>query len=217
MPIISDSEKLKGLFDKYHDPFKKLLAIIESRNENFPKPIFELIEEFNDSIAQCFQNDITDEKIESELKNAEQKITKAILVCYKSLIAFIYKDMKRFIKETKKPGLKLISEGEFYPAFMTLMGKAKLKVRNARKLELQDQLSSFIYYKEAYEAYREIDELIDEKAVAVNWTKIKAPLSLPYKIFIFIFTAIIIPVVISILFPCNFLNKVIIFCSTIFN
>ena len=104
MLVISDSEKLKGLFDKYHDPFKKLLAIIEARNENFPKPIFELIEEFNDSIALCFQNDITGDKIEAELKNAEQKINLAIIVCYKSLIAFIYKDMKRFIKETEYSG-----------------------------------------------------------------------------------------------------------------
>ena len=92
-----------------------LIAEIEVRYEKFPSPIFNEIRAFNDHIARCHREDISDLEIEDELKKAKGHIERIILDCYKFLNVELHrKVIKQFDKRTRGIDLGVINNGEFF-------------------------------------------------------------------------------------------------------
>jgi len=109
------SSQITLLYRTYNDVIKPLIAEIEIRYEKFPTPVFNEIRAFNDHVARCHRENISNLDIENELRKAKGHIERIILDCYKFLNVALHKIViKRFDKRTKGVDLGAINNGAFF-------------------------------------------------------------------------------------------------------
>ena len=193
---------LQELYKTYNEVIKPLIADYEAREEKFPTPIFNEIRAFNDHIAQCYRSDISDKEIQDEIKLAKRHIYRIVLDCYKYLDVSLYEKIQKFEKQTKHVDLTIIKDGLFYPEYKRLNTFSTKMVREAKSLESKDKDTALELYQNAYNAYCEIENLIDSSLQAVNWARRKFNIGRALKIFGW-FIAAILSGLISLSISCN--------------
>ncbi len=182
---------LKELYKSYNEVIKILIADFEAREETFPLPIFNEIRAFNDHVAQCYRDDISDDDIKGELQKAKRHISRIIFDCYKFLNVSLFEKVKKFENQTKSIDLTLIDNGLFYPRYRDLKNRTKNKVREARKTESKNNNAAFELYQEAYNLYCELEELIETHGQDIQWARWKFRLKRLLKFLGWLLTAII--------------------------
>lgn len=154
-----------------------MIAEIEVRMQAFPTPVINEIRAFNDHIARCYHENMSDDKISKEIDKAERHVVRIILDCYKYLIICLDDHLKDFENISRNIDLTKIDNGLFYPKYSLLKKESKDLVFIAKKAETIDSEDSFVKYETAYNKYCELESLIHEVNLKVNHLRIKYPIN----------------------------------------
>lgn len=160
-------------YKTYNEVIKPLIAEIEARFEEFPLPLFNEIRAFNDHVAQCYTNGVTNDRIKVEINKADAHLKRIIFDCFKYLNVALSDKIKQFEKQTRNIDLTIIDNGLFYPKYRQLSKSAIDKVREARKKESKDNDSALTKYQEAYNTYCDLENLIENSTQDVKWARAK--------------------------------------------
>ncbi len=167
------SKKIASLYTNYNEVIRPLISEIEARQEVFPAPLFNEIRAFNDHIARCHLPDKSGDQVSEEIKKAEGHIIRITLDCFKYLDVFLHDKVKRFERNTRNIDISVFDNGSFYPRFCNLQKQAVKHVREAKKSESIDSITSLNMYQLAYNTYCEIEVLIDDKTAEIRWAKVR--------------------------------------------
>lgn len=166
-------ERFNSLFDKYNSQLKPLVAKIEGRFEKFETPLLENLMAFWESIVQLHlpqnaQNNML-------LEQADRKLDESISQSYVYMISGYKDDVKDFERHTSKRTRRSFKGGLFLSDYNKWKKEANDNVRltnktRHRKWNLKysfpDFLNSYNSNEKAYNAYREISEMITDQDTA---------------------------------------------------
>lgn len=184
---------LSPLYETYNNIIKPLLAEIEVRYERFPVVIFNEIRAYNDHIARCYMKPKDEEWIHSQVKKAKSHIERMVLDCYKFLNVSLYDIViKDFDKRYKGVDLSYINDGDFIIKHRKLTKEIIVKLKEAKlKEHKEDKNESILLYQEVYNKYTELENLINENCINLNWAKAKNKTNKFFNIIIWFISAIL--------------------------
>jgi len=168
MGVAAFHEKLYELYNGYNQTIKPLIADIESKYQNFPDSIFNEIRAFNDHVARCYVQDVSDEKIKEEIDKAKSHIVRITLDCYKYLSVWLYDYFEKFKADFD---ITLIDNGEFASVFYNTQAKGIRTIREAKQNESYDKQLAYDKYQEAYNIYSELYVKIENDLPKIKWLK----------------------------------------------
>lgn len=197
-------KSLKPLYKSYNEAIKPLVADIEARSQQFPLPLFNEIRAFNDHVAQCYWDDVSQDDVKKEIGKAKRHIVRIVLDCYKYLNLILNDRVVKFEKQTRRIDLTVINNGNFYNQYKKLRELGVAKVREAKQIESRNNQKSISEFEKAYNIYTELDTLISDNLVNINWARAKFSLKRILKIILWIVAAIL-SGLISLLISCDWL------------
>ena len=160
------------LYQHYIDIIKPLIAEIEVRYEKFPTPVFNEIRAFNDHIARCHRQGISDLAIEEELRKAKSHIERIILDCYKFLNVTLHENIiNKFDRRTKGIDLGAISNGTFFMTYSSAKKFININLKAAKLLEIQDKEKSLEKYELVYNKFSELETFLIENERHICWAR----------------------------------------------
>jgi len=160
------------LYQTYNEVIKPLIAEIEVRYEKFPTPIFNEIRAFNDHIARCHREGISDSDIENELWKAKGHIERTILDCYKFLNVSLHKNViTRFDKRTKGVDLGAINNGIFFVVYSEAKKLINTHLKEAKLLEVQDKEQSLKEYELVYNKFSDLETFLSDNEQHICWAR----------------------------------------------
>ena len=162
MPFTELNSSLTELYSQYNLTVKPLLALVKSKYQNgLLPPLLNELRAFNDHIAQCYLPNISSDKIEVEIKSAENHLERIQLDSFKFLnVYFLEKIVLRFEKTTRFIDLTLVENGEFYPKYKKQKKEAKTCARKAKEIERIDKEAAMNYFQDAFNHYSNLEKLI---------------------------------------------------------
>ena len=160
--------KLSPLYNNYNEVIKPLIADIESKYQEFPDSIFNEIRAFNDHVARCYIENVTEGNINEEIKKAESHIVRISLDCYKYLAIWLH---DYFVDFKANFDITMIDNGEFAPAFYKTQVQGIKVLREAKKNESYDKQVAFNKFEEAYNIYSELYIKIEDHFPKIMWAK----------------------------------------------
>ena len=187
---MEDKKRIIALYQDYNLVIKPLIAEVEARTEQFPLPLFNEIRALHDHIARCYSDTITEVQIESEIHKAERHVTRIMLDCYKCLNLSLHDEVLLFEKQTKHIDLTVLQDGTFYPRYKTLRMKAIQTVRKAKSLESQDTNAALDAYQQSFNAYSELETMIDSVTPDLHWARIRFSVRRLLQVALWILSAI---------------------------
>lgn len=166
--------QLQPLFDKYNDKLKPIVAQIEGRFERFETPLLENLMNFWECIVQIYTSAHKDRaKI---LDRADRIIDECISQSYFYMISAYKDDVKHFERQTSKHTRERLDNGIFIGKYNSLKQIAAENISTTRltcarkwlffRSPYPNFIESYDHNKKAYEAYREISQLIDIQSTA---------------------------------------------------
>ena len=198
------STQITLLYRTYIDVIKPLIAEIEVRYEKFPTPIFNEIRAFNDHIARCHRQDISDLSIEDELRKARGHIERIILDCYKFLNTSLHKNViKKFDIRTKGVDLGAISNGTFFATYSEVKRFIKIHLKEAKLLETQDKEKSLEKYELAYNKISELEIFLIDNERHICWARAKYYSSKVLKFIAWVLAFVFSGIISSLYIPWN--------------
>jgi hypothetical protein len=196
------NEQVALLYRTYNEVIKPLIAEIEVRYEKFPTPIFNEIRAFNDHVARCFRENISDLDIENELRKANGHIERIILDCYKFLNVALHKNViKQFDKRTKGIDLGAINNGTFVTSYSETKRLINTHLKEAKLLEVQDKEESLKKYEFVYNKFSELEIFLNDNEQHICWARAKYYSSKITKLVGWLLAAIISGIISSIYIP----------------
>jgi len=198
------TDKIKLFYNAYNDVIKPLIAEIEVRFEKFPIPVFNEIRAFNDHIARCHRENISNQEIENELRKAEGHIERIILDCYKFLnVALHKKVIKQFDNRTKGVDLGAINNGTFFLSYSEAKRYITTNLKEAKLLEGQDKDKSLKKYELVYNKYSELEALLIDNERHICWARARYYSNKIYKLLWWLLAAVISGIISSVYIPWN--------------
>ena len=192
------------LYRTYNEVIKPLIAEIEVRYEKFPTPIFNEIRAFNDHVARCHRENISNLDIETELRKAKGHIERIILDCYKFLNVALHQNViKRFDKRTKGVDLGTINNGTFFAFYSETKRLINSHLKEAKLLEVQDKEKSLNEYEFVYNKFSELETFLSDNERHICWARAKYYSSKISKLIGWLLAAIISGIISSIYIPWN--------------
>lgn len=198
--------KSTELFNQYNQIIKPLIAEIEARSETMPQPLFNEIRAFTDHIARCYFPDITDEKLDEELKKASRHVVRITLDCFKCLNILLFKKVEEFERRTKNVDLNVLDNGEFYPKYKKLKRDAAEIVKQAKLAESKDTMEALSLYDAAYNKYVELEDLLKGSAENVKWARVRFTAKRILKITAWV-VSVIVSGLLSLLISCDLVRE----------
>jgi len=196
------SSHVAMLYRTYLEVIKPLIAEIEVRYEKFPTPIFNEIRAFNDHIARCHREGISDAAIEDELRKAKGHIERIILDCYKFLNVVMHKKViKQFDERTKGVDLGAINNGAFFLAYSEAKKFINANLKEAKLLEIQDKEKSVEKYELVYNKFSELECFLSDNERHICWARARYYSSKMLKLIAWILAAVISGIISSIYIP----------------
>ena len=160
------------LYRTYIEVIKPLIAEIEVRYEKFPSPIFNEIRAFNDHIARCHREDISNTDIEDEIRKARSHIERIILDCYKFLnVSLHMKVIKQFDKRTKGVDLGTINNGTFFLFYSETKRAINSLLKEAKLHEVKDKAESLRKYEIVYNKFSELETFLIDNEKSICWAR----------------------------------------------
>lgn len=166
-------ERFNSLFDKYNCRLKPLVAKIEGRFERFETPLLENLMDFWETIVQLhFPQNAQNRML---LEQAERKLDESISQSFVYMISGYKDDVKFFERRTSKRARHSFESGCFQSEYnkwkkeandnIRLINKSRHRKWNL-KYNFPDFLKSYDSNEKAYNAYREISEMISNQNTA---------------------------------------------------
>ena len=195
-------KRIVGLYKDYNSVIKPLIAEVEARTEQFPLPLFNEIRALHDDISRCYSEGSTIDSIEEEVVKAQRHSLRIMLDCYKYLNLTLYDEVISFERETKHIDLTVLQNGTFYPKYKELRSTAIKLVRQAKSEESLDSVKALDTYQLSYNAYTEIETLIDSVCTDVHWARVRFSLRRGLSILLWLFSAILSGIISILLAKC---------------
>jgi predicted RNase H-like HicB family nuclease len=182
---------LKNLYTEYNQTLKPVLASVEALYESHPLPLFNEIRSFNDHIARCYRDDITEEFITEQLSKASHHLKRVIFDCLKYLNVYYHDNVIQFEKRSKHIDLSSISDGNFWIDYQRLRQESTKMVREAKKIEGLNFDLSFEKFQNSTVLYDNLNELIYDHTAQINRARSKFYVNNVIHIIIFIFSSLL--------------------------
>ena len=190
------------LYQTYNEVIKPLIAEIEVRYEKFPTPIFNEIRAFNDHIARCHREGISNLEIEDELRKAKGHIERIVLDCYKFLNVALHEIViKRFDRRTKGIDLGAINNGTFFAVYSEAKKFINTHLKEAKLLEVQDKEKSLKEYELVYNKFSELEIFLSDNERHICWARARYYSNKLFKLIGWLLAAIISGIISSIYIP----------------
>ena len=156
-------DSLNPIYVKYNEELKPLVSEIEGRLETFEEPLLERIMEQFDYVALFV--DEKDEELKSMyLLQAMTSLKLAVSASYQYLVYALLKKISLFKKRYGgKEAIERLSDGEYAGLFEKLEKNIQKNVRKGCRVDDNEALP---YYKEAYEACAEQEQIVELMSVA---------------------------------------------------
>ena len=184
-------KRIIGLYQDYNSVIKPLIAEVESRTEHFPLPLFNEIRALHDHISRCYSEGATNNTIEEEVVKAQRHSLRIMLDCYKYLNLTLHETVILFERETRHIDLTVLQNGTFYPKYKEIRARAIKLVRQAKCEEPLDSVKALDTYQLSYNAYSELEALIDGIYTDVHWARVRFSVRRGLSIFLWILSAIL--------------------------
>ena len=184
-------KRIVGLYKDYNSVIKPLIAEVEARTEQFPLPLFNEIRALHDHISRCYSEEATNDSIEEEVVKAQRHSLRIMLDCYKYLNLTLHDEVILFERETKHIDLTVLQNGTFYPKYKEMRSNAIKLVRQAKSEESLDSVKALDTYQLSYNAYTEIETLIDSVYTDVHWARVRFSVRRGLRIFLWLLSAIL--------------------------
>ena len=195
-------KRIVGLYKDYNNVIKPLIAEVEARTEQFPLPLFNEIRALHDHISRCYSDEATNDSIEDEVVKAQRHSLRIMLDCYKYLNLTLHDEVILFERETKHIDLTVLQNGTFYPKYKEVRSNAIKLVRKAKSEEPLDSVKALDTYQLSYNAYTEIETLIDSVYTDVHWARVRFSVRRGLSIFLWLLSAIVSGVISILLTKC---------------
>lgn len=195
-------KRIVGLYKDYNSVIKPLIAEVEARTEQFPLPLFNEIRALHDHISRCYSEGATNDSIEEEVVKAQRHSLRIMLDCYKYLNLTLHDEVSLFERETKHIDLTVLQNGTFYPKYKEMRSNAIKLVRQAKSEESLDSVKALDTYQLSYNAYTEIETLIDSVYTDVHWARVRFRVRRGLSILLWLLSAIVSGVISILLTKC---------------
>ena len=195
-------KRIVGLYKDYNNVIKPLIAEVEARTEQFPLPLFNEIRALHDHISRCYSDEATNDSIEDEVVKAQRHSLRIMLDCYKYLNLTLHDEVILFERETKHIDLTVLQNGTFYPKYKEVRSNAIKLVRKAKSEEPLDSVKALDTYQLSYNAYTEIETLIDSVYTDVHWARVRFSVRKGLSILLWLLSAIVSGVISILLTKC---------------
>ena len=184
-------KRIVGLYKDYNSVIKPLIAEVEARTEQFPLPLFNEIRALHDHISRCYSEEATNDSIEEEVVKAQRHSLRIMLDCYKYLNLTLHDEVILFERETKHIDLTVLQNGTFYPKYKEMRSNAIKLVRQAKSEESLDSVKALDTYQLSYNAYTEIETLIDSVYTDVHWARVRFSVRRGINILLWLLSAVL--------------------------
>jgi hypothetical protein len=164
--------KIEEFYKSYNNTLRPLLILVESELEDFPINILNEVRAIHDHVARVYKDGEGINK-EEELKLCERHIQRAVLDCFKIIIAIKDKGIKRFKKDYKSVNLGDVDSGAFLPEFKQKLKVAKQYVKEAKKSECKGETErekTVQLFEKATLKYDEVEEFIENNDSKLIWS-----------------------------------------------
>lgn len=184
-------KRIVGLYKDYNNVIKPLIAEVEARTEQFPLPLFNEIRALHDHISRCYSEGATNDSIEEDVVKAQRHSLRIMLDCYKYLNLTLHDEVTLFECETKHIDLTVLQNGTFYPKYKEMRSNAIKLVRKAKTEEPLDSVKALDTYQLSYNAYTEIETLIDSVYTDVHWARVRFSVRRGINILLWLLSAVL--------------------------
>ena len=184
-------KRIVGLYKDYNNVIKPLIAEVEARTEQFPLPLFNEIRALHDHISRCYSEGATNDSIEEDVVKAQRHSLRIMLDCYKYLNLTLHDEVTLFERETKHIDLTVLQNGTFYPKYKEVRSNAIKLVRKAKSEEPLDSVKALDTYQLSYNAYTEIETLIDSVYTDVHWARVRFSVRRGINILLWLLSAVL--------------------------
>lgn len=184
-------KRIVGLYKDYNNVIKPLIAEVEARTEQFPLPLFNEIRALHDHISRCYSEGATNDSIEEDVVKAQRHSLRIMLDCYKYLNLTLHDEVTLFERETKHIDLTVLQNGTFYPKYKEMRSNAIKLVRKAKTEEPLDSVKALDTYQLSYNAYTEIETLIDSVYTDVHWARVRFSVRRGINILLWLLSAVL--------------------------
>lgn len=99
--------------------------------------------------------------------------------------------MTLFERETKHIDLTVLQNGTFYPKYKEMRSNAIKLVRKAKTEEPLDSVKALDTYQLSYNAYTEIETLIDSVYTDVHWARVRFSVRRGINILLWLLSAVL--------------------------
>ena len=168
MNINDFHKKLSELFTIFNQTIKPLIADIETKYQECLPSIFNEIRSFNDHIARCYIEGISDTQLNKEIERAISHINRITFDSYKILIIWFHDYFNSFKADFD---ISLIDNGEFAPYFYKKQSEGRELAREAKRNETYDKQLAFDQYQEAYIVFSELYTSVQAHLPRIEWAK----------------------------------------------
>lgn len=175
MVPMTNEERLTDLFAEYRNVAKPLMEELFQRIDEYPVNCQNEIRAFNDHIARCYRNGVTQDVISIELDKAAGHIQRLVYDCLKQLNVLMYEGIEKTEQTTYSYKWLYIDDGKFWKQYVDHKQAAVLCEVEAKKQESLNPTLSVDKYQEAYLHYVEIDKMFNSfeaELRASRWHKI---------------------------------------------
>lgn len=114
-----------------------------------------------------------------------------MLDCYKYLNLTLHDEVTLFERETKHIDLTVLQNGTFYPKYKEMRSNAIKLVRKAKTEEPLDSVKALDTYQLSYNAYTEIETLIDSVYTDVHWARVRFSVRRGINILLWLLSAVL--------------------------
>ena len=168
-------QRIKEIHHQYKNVISPFIMQLEVLDGLYPIEILNEIRAVFGHLSKCYLSEGPD-AIERNLDKADGHIKRAILDCYKYLCLAYNDKYKEFDNNYRNVDLSEIDNGEFLPVLCKKRIEAINKLTDAKKNELQTSDVEVLYngFEEAYNAYADVYNLINNSMVKIEYLKRKA-------------------------------------------
>lgn len=187
--IVADNPELKeriiGLFYDYLTIGKPLISTVESYREEFPPEVLLEIRAAYDHLSRAVCMSTKESDAIKHIEKAESHTRRFIYDCYKDLVGLFADNYKQFAKDTQHMDISAVKDGVFIGQLKSKRNDAIKATEKARIEEPTHDKYSYGRWSEAYYAWREVDEYINDNELEIyrakrttNFTKMLTIISL---------------------------------------
>lgn len=165
--------RIENLYKIYSFEIKPLTFYVERKYFKFPKGLLKEYRDVYDHLARCYEVSATDAFIEENLKKAENHFERIKLDIYKYACDYKRREFVKWKKKYSKYDMSAIDNGDFWKDVLAKEELGEHTFLAGRNVESKDINRACLLYKESFEIYGTIEEMIQSKRDLIIRVKVK--------------------------------------------